>query len=148
MRHVREHYGLAMYEAQVLEQYLAHAILAATDAPGANFERIERKVRHLPMGALARRFTDAVAVPAHFIARLNAACEQRNWLAHRYFAGRSDFLGSSAGRALMMRELDEVSDEFYRLWGVLDAAVVAWFARGNPQPEEFSADFECAVSEA
>jgi hypothetical protein len=148
LERVRAEYGLAMYEAQLFEQYLAHAVLAATDAKGAGFENMERLVRRQPMGALVRRLTAVVAMPSHLRNRLEAARENRNCLAHHYFERRSSLLQTRAGRAAMIRELDEISDEFYRLWGVLDAAVVAWFARTEPKPSDFGEDLLRATAEA
>jgi hypothetical protein len=148
IRRVHEKHGLAMYEAELLEQYLAHAVLATTDTKGAGFEKMERRVRKQSMGVLVRRLADVVAVPSRFRDRLEAARVSRNCLAHDYFASRSKLLQTRAGRAVVMHELDEISDEFYSLWGVLDAAVVAWLARTEPKANDFREDFVRATAEA
>lgn len=98
LRRVHEKHGLAMYEAQLLEQYLAHAVLAATDATGADFESMERRVRKESMGALMRRLADVVAVPPGFRDRLEAVRLRRNCLAHHYFASRSELLQKKSAR--------------------------------------------------
>jgi hypothetical protein len=148
MRLVYERHGLAMYEAQMFERYLAHAALAGTDLTGEQFHDEECRVRKLPIGRLIRRLGDVTVVPSRFGDRLEAARVSRNLLAHEYFARRSELLQTRKGQADIIRELDEMSDEFYRLWGVLDAAIVAWFSRSEPKTEDFTEDFAKAIAEA
>ena len=148
VRRVHEKHGGVMYEAQLLEQYLGHAVLAASDATGERFEKRERNVRKLSMGPLVQQLDSVVRVSTVFRNRLEAARRTRNWLVHRYFADRSGLLQTRVGRSFMIRELDQIGDEFYKLWGVVDAAFVTWFARIEPEAADFAKDFDSAIREA
>lgn len=129
LRDVYAEHGLAMAEAQLLEQYLRHCILAITVRVGSGrFDADAAELSEQTLGNLIQRFEKIVDVPAAFRGRLAAARHLRNWLAHSYFSDRADYLQSDDGRSKLVRELDEISEEFYLLWGYLDAAIVGWLA--------------------
>jgi hypothetical protein len=148
VRRVHEKHGAAMYEAQLLEQYLGLAVLAATDVTGARFENQARIVLKRSMGDLVQRLESVIDVPPVLRNRLAAARRSRNWLVHRYFSSRSGLLQTRAGRRVMIRELDKMGAEFYQLWGVLDDAFLTWFARFEPNAESFADDLGSATREA
>src|SRR5712692_1445541 len=126
-------HGAAMGEAQLLEQYLGYLILAAQEPAGfAGFQKEMALVSRQSLHELIRNLEKAYPVPSSFRSRLEAARVKRNWLAHRYFAGRAEPFQTTAGRLEMIRELDQIGEEFYELWGYLDATIVGWLGRQNP----------------
>ena len=124
-------HGAAMSEAQLLEHYLKQTILAASALSGSRFAAEERAVTRLTIGALIRRLNDALQVPPRLSERLHAARIKQNWLAHEYFSSRSEFFQTRTGRAQMIRELDDIGEEFYQLWGHLDAALEIGLAESS-----------------
>jgi hypothetical protein len=133
LRDVYAEHGVAMGEAQLLEQYLRHFILAVTVPIGSGrFDADALALSQQSLGALIQVFARAVHCDPSFRDRLDAARRLRNWLAHSYFADRSDYLRTVNGRAELIRELDQISEEFYQLWGYFDAAIVEWLAEPHP----------------
>lgn len=149
VRRVYAEHGLAMGEAQLLERYIALAVLAASSHTNPeHYEREERQLSGLTLGQLVRRFDIALSVPHRFQARLAAAVTLRNHLAHRYLVAPAGCFDTSVGRTRMMRELEQMSNEFYDLWGYLDEAFMIWFRRAGASPEQFIHDLKSVISEA
>lgn len=149
LRRVYAEHGLAMGEAQLLERYIALAVLAASSHMNAeHFEREERQLSGLTLGQLVKRLSIALSVPPPFQARLLAAVNLRNHLAHRYLVSRAERFDTSEGRTRMMRELERMSEEFYDLWGYIDMAFMIWFRRVGASPEQFIDVFRSVIREA
>jgi hypothetical protein len=138
-------HGCAMANAQLLEDYLGHAVLAASPSVGRHFRTEECKVRSLSFARLTRRLKEQVPVPPSFDLRLQAARRQRNALAHGYFSRWAASFQTAAGRSEMINELDRIGEEFYQLWGILDSALVTWLGRMEPTTEDFTEDFRNAT---
>jgi hypothetical protein len=109
LREVYGEHGLAIAEAQLLEQYLRHCILAITVRVGSGrFDADSAKLSEQTLGNLIERFERIVDVSPAFRGRLEAARHLRNWLAHSYFSDRADCLQSDDGRGKVVRELDAI----------------------------------------
>jgi hypothetical protein len=135
-------HGAAMGEAQLLEQYLGYLILAAQEPTGfESFQKEMALVSKQSLRELIRNLEKACPVPSSFRNRLEAARVKRNWLAHRYFSERAESFQTTAGRLEMIRELDQIGEEFYELWGNLDAIIVGWLGRQNPTIAVLIEDF-------
>jgi hypothetical protein len=149
VRDVYGEHGAAISEAQLLENYLGYAIVAAQDLASSESLASEMAlVSRRSMGQLIRRLRELIPIASSFDARLDMALERRNWLAHRYFSDRAMPFQTESGRAEMIRELDEIGEEFYQLWGYLDTAIVSWLRRPSPTTAMFVEDFIRAVAEA
>ena len=120
VKEVYAHFGLAMYQAQCLEQQLA-LILATKYGPGptkisiVDFEHLLDGLYTRTLGQLVREIGKLASLSEDEEGSLQQALSKRNWLAHRYFSDRSvDFL-SESGRDMMVEELREVSEFFHSL---------------------------------
>lgn len=120
IKEVYARFGLAMYQAQCLEQQLA-LILATKYGPGptklsnVEFESVLDALFLRTFGQLVKEIGKLASLSEDEEGRLQEALSKRNWLAHRYFYDRSiDFL-SESGREMMVEELQEVSDFFHSL---------------------------------
>lgn len=146
VRKVYEEHGAVMSEAQLLERYLAYVILAIRAS--GNFTEEFRKISKKPLGKLIQELGEFFPVPSNFQARLHSIKVQRNWLAHEYFSDRAGLFQTTAGRAEMIRELDQIGDHIYRLWSYFDGLIVSWLAGANPTRESLIQDFTNTVHEA
>ena len=120
IKEVYARFGLAMYQAQCLEQQLA-LILATKYGPGpaklsnTEFDNVLDALFSRTLGQLVNGIGKLASLSEDEEGRLQKAVTKRNWLAHRYFSDRSiDFL-SESGREMMVEELQEVSD-FFHSW--------------------------------
>jgi hypothetical protein len=95
-----------------------------------------------------QEFGRIVDVPESFRERLNAPRLLRNWLVHSCFSDRSDCLKTDSGRVELIRELDQISQEFYELCGYLDTAIAAWLASPNPTEAALVSDLTVLMREA
>ena len=120
IKEVYARFGLAMYQAQCLEQQLA-LILATKYGPGpttlsnTEFENVLDALFSRTLGQLVNEIGKLASLSEDEEGRLQKALTKRNWLVHRYFSDRSiDFL-SETGREMMVEELQEVSEFFHSL---------------------------------
>ncbi len=119
IREVYADYGLAMYEAQCLERFLA--ILLASQHGVTNVNRWildERFADNFSatLGILAKRFAEFARDEDRPLANLvTAAVDDRNWLAHHYFWERSIEFYSAEGREKMLAELLKLANDFENL---------------------------------
>ena len=120
IKEVYARFGLAMYQAQCLEQQLA-LILATKYGPGpttlsnTEFDNVLDALYSRTLGQLVNEIGKIASLSEDEEGRLQKAVTKRNWLAHRYFSDRSiDFL-SESGRQMMVEELQEVSECFHSL---------------------------------
>ena len=99
VRDVYAEHGATLGDAQLLERYLGYTILAAQDQSDSE------SFADMSMGRLIRRLRRLVPLSSSISARLEAARDKRNWLAHRYFSDRATLFQTASGRAEMVREL-------------------------------------------
>ena len=120
IKEVYARFGLAMYQAQCLEQQLV-LILATkygtgpTKLSNIEFENVLDALFSRTLGHLVNEIGKLASLSEDEEGRLRKALTKRNWLAHGYFSDRSiDFL-SESGREKMVAELQEVSEFFHSL---------------------------------
>jgi hypothetical protein len=122
------HYGLAMAEAQMVEQHLA-AVLVLLGVPNpysrAEFLRIIELAEGDTMGRLKDRLRK-MGAPVLGIEHLERVVATRNLLAHAFFrdAERSVKMTHEAGRAELIAELDDAARRFWTTAHYLRAAEV------------------------
>lgn len=122
IREVYSRYGLAMYQAQVLEHGMVNAVIIARMLP-AMLEHADRSAWEDAFdGAydveLAKTFGNMLRalapldLPGELLERLRCAKSERDRLAHRFFREHDvDFLGR-AGRTKMIAECEEAIEIF------------------------------------
>ena len=128
VRDVYAHFGLALYNAQVLEHGLVNAIVFASKVAerlptladfdallGSNFERT--------LGGLIRELSNQVPVDPMLAELLKSALARRNWLAHHYFRERAVTFMNETGCTSMIAELQS-AQELFRQADVALAQVV------------------------
>jgi hypothetical protein len=128
VRDVYAHFGLAIYEAQVLEHGLANALAYAGIASGRlptveDFETFLSKRFECTLGKLIKDLGGAVEVDPALEASLRVALLQRNWLAHNYFRERSEVFVSAHGCESMIVELQAAQELFEQVRMGLDEAI-------------------------
>ena len=117
-RDVYAHFGLAMFQAQVLEHGIVNAMVI-----GRMHER-ERVTRSQidafmdaqfdrTLGQLLRELARHIDVPPTVEPLLRSALSRRNWLAHAYFRERAVEFMTTHGRSRMIEEL-EIAAELFR----------------------------------
>lgn len=122
IREVYSRYGLAMYQAQVLEHGMANAVIVArmlpkmrdhSDRPAWEdaFDRAYDVELAKTFGNMLRAL-EPLELPEALIGRIRIAKSERDRLAHRFFREHDeDFLGRS-GRTLMIAECEDAIEMF------------------------------------
>jgi hypothetical protein len=111
------HYGLAMAEAQMVEQHLA-TVLALLGIPqpytSATFAAIIEREQSKTMGQM-KDALQASGAPILGVEHLKRVVATRNLLTHRYFgdADRSTKMTTDIGRKELIAELDAAAREFH-----------------------------------
>jgi hypothetical protein len=122
IREVYSRYGLAMYEAQVLEHGMVNAIIVCRMLPTMRQHTYRSSWEHAFDQAydseLAKTFgnmlraLESLALPSDLMVRLRNAKVERDRLAHRFFREHDEnFLGRS-GRTRMIAECEEIIERF------------------------------------
>lgn len=122
IREVYSRYGLAMYQAQVLEHGMVNAVIIARMLPTMRnhsdkaawedaFDRAYDVELAKTFGNMLRAL-EALGLPDDLMARLRAAKIERDHLAHRFFREHDeDFLGR-AGRTRMIAACEDIIERF------------------------------------
>lgn len=109
-------FGLAAYQAQVLERGLANVLTVAnTQATGGNRDSFDSSLQeHLKvtMGRLVTLLSPHVIDDEGLLARLREALDERNRLAHRFFREHEINFGSFTGREEMLTDLHGMIELF------------------------------------
>jgi len=118
VRDTYTHYGLAMFQAQVLEHGIVNAMVYAqmpdrhritrADIDAFMGRQFEKTLR-----ALLRELKKYVSVPADLEADLAEALRLRNHLAHDYFRERAEAFMTNAGCVAVIEQL-QPWQEFFR----------------------------------
>lgn len=128
VRQVHERLGLSMFIVQSIERQLATLLVCAHEDPEklteSTYDDLLRRLSDQSFGALVARLRKSVELPAGFDVRLQAVRKIRNWIAHHYFWDRAKHFTSPGGRLLMIRELDQISDELNDLDEYFDRLLV------------------------
>jgi hypothetical protein len=122
IREVYSRYGLAMYEAQVLEHGMVNAIIVCRMLPTMRqhpdrsswenaFDQAYDSELAKTFGNMLRAL-ESLALPSDLMVRLHNAKVERDRLAHRFFREHDEnFLGRS-GRTRMIAECEEIIERF------------------------------------
>lgn len=154
VRDVYAEYGCAIGEAQLLERYLVYVIIAAYEKPFSStltaeeYDGMLAQLSRQTLGDLIRRLKRSFEVPPTFAARLAEAQRLRNWVTHHYFQDRAEAFQTDAGRADMIRELDEIGDQLHKLYEYFDDLVVGWLRQPTSSTKEFVERFRKTAGEA
>ena len=120
------HYGLAMGEAQMVEQHLAAVlVLLHPDSSTRPFHDIVEAADAKTMGTLREELRRSGA-PVIGVDKLKTVVDKRNLLAHRFFRDpeRSVRMTTHEGRLDLIAELDDAAREFWLTAQYLRAAEV------------------------
>lgn len=102
-------FGLASYQAQVLERGLANVLTVAhTNAVGGNrdaFDAFLEQHLKVTMGRLVTLLGPHVVHDEGLLGNLRAALDERNRLAHRFYREHELDFGSFTGREEMLTDL-------------------------------------------
>jgi hypothetical protein len=133
-RDVYAHFGLALYEAQVLEHGLANAMSVAAIAAGRlptreDYDAFLLEKFERTLGGLIKDLGGHVEIDPSLQGLLQVALLQRNWLAHRYFRERSEVFVTRHGCESMIAELQAAQELFEQADAALTSAVSEFAAK-------------------
>ncbi len=161
--HVKEVYarfGLAVYQAQVLEHGIVNALIFLDLIPSRVGEITSREQwehdfdefmgRHfdITLGRMIRRLNAVATLSEALEGLLRTALERRNWLAHDYFRERATQFMTEAGRDVMIRELMEARDLFAEANGLLGGVIAPLRERHGITDELLGQEFRQLLREA
>jgi hypothetical protein len=133
IREVYSRYGLAMYQAQVLEHGMVNAVIIARMLPTMRnhsdkaaweeaFDRAYDVELAKTFGNMLRALAP-LALPDDLMVRLHAAKIERDHLAHRFFREHDeDFLGP-AGRTRMIAACEGIIERFAEIDAELETVM-------------------------
>lgn len=159
IRDVYAHFGLAVYVANVLEQAIINCLTLSrlvgampNVSSAAEWERIhdeeDRLSSALPMGRLIARLRDKLSISDKLSEKLSAALANRNWLVHKFFHARADSFFSSEGRGLMVRELEQIREQFSSAEAALEEETIDIRLKLGISDEKIEEIFSEMVSKA
>lgn len=140
IREVYSRYGLAMYQAQVLEHGMVNAVIIARMLPTMRshpdrsawedaFDQAYDVELAKTFGNMLRAL-EPLDLPAMLLKRLQAAKVERDRLAHRFFREHDEHFLSASGRTLMIGECEDAIELFSRIDADLEELM-------RPQRERF-----------
>ncbi len=146
VRDTYAHYGLAMYQAQVLEHGIVNAMVYArmperNRITRADIDAFMGRQFEKTLGALLRELAKYVVVPAELATTLVEALRLRNYLAHDYFRERAEQFMTDAGCIVMIEELQAWQELFRDASARLDELV-------RPIGERFGVTADAIAAEA
>lgn len=122
IREVYSRYGLAMYQAQVLEHGMVNAVIVARMLPKMRdhsdrsawedaFDRAYDVELAKTFGNMLRAL-EPLELPEGLIGRLRVAKSERDRLAHRFFREHDEDFLSRSGRTVMIAECEDAIEMF------------------------------------
>ena len=111
-REVYAHFGLAVYQAQVLEHGLVNAMVILRIPERNRVTRIDiddfmGQEFQKTLGNLIHDLKKYTTLPSELEDLLSSALKTRNWLCHHYFRERAEDFMTSSGKSGMIIELDD-----------------------------------------
>jgi len=127
-------FGLCSYCAQVLEEGLINLavglrIRGQTRLVVGGIDLLFEEIGKRTLGQLIKDVRRHVDVPAEIEKTLQGALQDRNFLAHRFFASHDIDFASARGRTEMITELRQITDRFQRVDGQLQPITDALWER-------------------
>ncbi len=105
-------FGLASYQAQVLEKGIILMIVAfrcrGLHITRSEFDVLYAEYNKETLGQLLNRARRLISIPNDMESLLDEALLKRNWLMHHYFADRAVQFTTEIGRHLMLSELQSL----------------------------------------
>ena len=149
IREVYSRYGLAMYQAQVLEHGMVNAVIIARMLPSMSqhadrtgweeaFDRAYDAELAKTFGNMLRA-VEALGLPDNFMAGLRAAKVERDRLVHRFFREHHESFLGKVGRTRMIAECEDTIERFI----AIDAQLEAFM---RPQRERYGITVEWVES--
>lgn len=129
IREVFAAFGLAMYQSNCNEQNLKTLLKTAWSDPStepATFEEFFAPVAKLTFGRLVGLAKLWDGADEGLLSRLGDAVENRNWLAHHYFAERAVAFNREDGQVEMRAELHSLAAGFRSLQQDLSEVSSEW----------------------
>lgn len=133
IREVYSRYGLAMYQAQVLEHGMVNAVIVARMLPTIRNHPDRAAWEEAFDGAydteLAKTFgnmlraLEPLGLPEELMVRLRAAKLERDRLAHRFFREHDENFLGKAGRTKMIAECEDIIERFAAIDAELEAVM-------------------------
>jgi len=131
VREVFARYGLAMYQAQVLEHGMVNAVVIASILPTMHqypdrsswedtFEQAYDSELAKTFGNMLRAL-EPLALPDELVSTLRQAKVERDRLAHRFFREHDENFLCKSGRARMIAECEEIIGRFTAVDAELDS---------------------------
>ena len=143
VKEIYAHFGLALYEAQVLEHRFVIAMALADLFPNmqpsqtlADFDLFMDKHFAMTLGGMIKEFSKFVAVPPTLESMLVQARSKRNWLAHNFFRERAEEFMNMEGRHKMLAELQDAQRLFEQCDDALSEVTQSLHERFGPTDEE------------
>lgn len=126
---VYERLGLAVYIVQSIEKQMAILLasdceLSSKELAASQYDELLAKLFGKTLGELVKRLRQKVELPSDFDERLKAVLRTRNWLVHHYFWDRTNQFTTPEGRAAMIDELDQITDQLNELDEYFDGLLV------------------------
>ena len=125
VRDTYAHFGLAIYQVQVLEHTIVNAMVVARMPDRDRISRraidgfMDREFDRT-LGRLVRELGKYASVPDDLVDVLSQALEKRNWLVHDYFRERAEQFVTDSGCHQMIAELDVAQRQFHSAGERLD----------------------------
>jgi hypothetical protein len=146
LREVYAHFGVAVYQAQVLEHGVVN-LLSQTEimkeaTSQAEYDKLVAVSLTRTLGFLAKRLGSVLATDETLLGDLREAIERRNYLVHRYWRERVQLTHTARGRNRIIEELDSISDHFASIDQRLEAMT---FQYGETSGSVSRADVEALI---
>ena len=134
MKEVYAFFGLAAFNAQVLEKGLVNFAMAyrlleddilTREYWLINYESINSNT----FGSLLKKVKRHVDIPKIVLEYLHKSLEKRNWLAHNFFSDRSMHMSDEDGMLVMIEELRELVSLFHITDKLLDTVYMNVWAK-------------------
>lgn len=152
VRDTYAHFGLAMFQAQVLELGIVNAMVVARMPERDRLTRneidqfMERQFKQT-LGRLLHELSKYTELPRDLAQLLARALEQRNWLAHEYFRIRAEDFMTERGCLRMIGELGEAQALFKNAADLLDESLRAVRERFGVSDAEVALEVQRTLTE-
>jgi hypothetical protein len=132
VKEVYARFGLAYYYAEVLHRGICnlYAFSRIPERGGMTRPRFEEYLSEAFSSTLGQILSRVVPLlPEQLVARLEAALDRRNFLAHRFWYERIELMTTSEGVSQLIGELSECTEEFQLLNADIEECVEPFMSR-------------------
>ncbi|MGI4831597.1 MAG: hypothetical protein ACRYFU_25955 [Janthinobacterium lividum] len=158
-KEVYAYFGLAVYQAQVLESGLINALVTLDFMPSNvrhtttktdwsdKFDAFFDSRAALTMGNLVHALRKVMTVPDNLEEQLKTALEKRKFLVHHYFREKIMLFTTERGRDEIIKDLGDYADSFIAADRALDEYIQPIEARYGLTPEKHEAILKEMIEE-